>query len=103
MIRALPPSTTGQPTACAVIRNSRPKALVSGAVSGSMACAAAPASSARASVAAEPPGQHAGGQQALQAEPGHGQRVPRGPTAAAPRIVGRMSGMSRTSGPISRR
>ena len=49
MIRALPPSTTGQPTACAVIRNSRPKALVSGAVSGSMACAPAPASSARAS------------------------------------------------------
>ncbi len=49
MIRALPPSTTGQPTVCAVIRNSVPKALVSGAVSGSMACAAVPATSTLAS------------------------------------------------------
>ena len=74
--RALPPSTTGQPTECAVIRNSKPKALVSGAVSGSMVCAAAPAISARACSPRNRRDSTLAGQQALQAEPGHGHRMP---------------------------
>ena len=53
-----------------------PKPPVPGAVSGSMACAATPASSAARLLGAEPPGQQARGQHAVQAEPGHGDRVP---------------------------
>ena len=45
---ALPPATTGQPTPCPSAVSRRPKAEVNGAVSGSMECAAAPASRARA-------------------------------------------------------
>ena len=44
---ALPPSTTGQPTPWPSAVSRRPKADVNGAVSGSMACAAAPARRAR--------------------------------------------------------
>ena len=49
MSRALPPSTSGQPTACAIIMSVSPKPPVPGAVSGSMVCAATPANSPRAS------------------------------------------------------
>ena len=45
---ALPPSTTGHPTPWPSAVRRRPKADVNGAVSGSMECAAAPATSARA-------------------------------------------------------
>ena len=75
MIRALPPSTTGQPTECAIIRNSRPKAPVSGAVSGPHGVRGRAGQQRPGLLAAEPPRQDAGGQHALQAEAGHGQRV----------------------------
>ena len=74
--RALPPSTTGQPTACAAIMSSSPNALVTGALSGSMEWAATPANRPCASGGAEPAGHHGGGREPVQAEPGHGQRVP---------------------------
>ena len=48
-MRALPPSTTGQPKACANVVNSSPNAPDSGASNGSMEWAAAPAMIARAS------------------------------------------------------
>ena len=48
VMAALPPSTTGQPAPWPSAVRSSPKADVNGAVSGSMECAAAPASSARA-------------------------------------------------------
>ena len=48
-IRALPPSTTGQPNACASVPNISPTAAVGGTVSGIIACAEIPAMSARAS------------------------------------------------------
>ena len=48
VMAALPPWTTGQPTPWPSAVSSSPKADVSGAVSGSMECAAAPARSARA-------------------------------------------------------
>ena len=48
-MRALPPSTTGHPSACASMVKSSPKAPESGAVKGSMEWAAAPATIARAS------------------------------------------------------
>ncbi len=48
-MRALPPSTTGQPSACASVVNSSPNAPDRGAVKGSMEWAAAPATMARAS------------------------------------------------------
>ncbi len=49
VIRALPPSATGQPTAWASAVSIRPTAPVGTARSGIMACAAAPANRARAS------------------------------------------------------
>ena len=49
VIRALPPATTGQPTACASPISISPTPAVGTAVSGIMACAAAPAMIARAS------------------------------------------------------
>ena len=49
VIRALPPATTGQPTACASPVSSSPTPAVGAAVSGIMACAAVPARIARAS------------------------------------------------------
>jgi len=49
VIRALPPATTGQPTACASAVSISPMPAVGTAVSGIMPCAAAPAMMARAS------------------------------------------------------
>ena len=49
MIRALPPATTGQPTAWASETSMIPMPAVGTAVSGIIACAAAPAMTARAS------------------------------------------------------
>ena len=49
VIRALPPATTGQPTACASPVSISPTPAVGTAVSGIMAWAAAPAMIARAS------------------------------------------------------
>ena len=49
VIRALPPATTGQPAACARPISISPMPAVGTAVSGIMACAAAPAMIARAS------------------------------------------------------
>ena len=49
VIRALPPATTGQPTACASPISISPMPAVGIAVSGIMACAAAPAMIPRAS------------------------------------------------------
>ena len=49
VIRALPPATTGQPTACASPISISPMPAVGTAVSGIMACAAVPARIARAS------------------------------------------------------
>ncbi len=47
-IRCDPPRATGHPTACALASSTRPNAALIGAVSGSIECAAQPASSARA-------------------------------------------------------
>ena len=53
VIRALPPATSGQPTACASPISISPMPAVGTAVSGIMACAAAPAMIARASSACQ--------------------------------------------------
>ena len=53
VILALPPATTGQPTACASPISISPTPAVGTAVSGIMACAAAPAMIARASWACQ--------------------------------------------------
>jgi hypothetical protein len=49
VMRALPPSATGQPTPCASAISIIPTAPVGGAVNGIIPCAATPANSARAS------------------------------------------------------
>ena len=71
VIRALPPSATGQPAAWARAVSISPTAPVGTARSGIMACAAAPANRARASGVAEPAGHAGRGPQAV--DPEHGE------------------------------
>ena len=103
VIRALPPTATGQPTAWARPVSMRPTAPVGGAVSGIMPCAAAPANRARAS-----------GVRKRRATPA-AERNPFIPNTASPafrcaggRRIGDSSrsvraAQSRASGPSSRR
>src|SRR5580692_10717025 len=100
---ALPPSTKGQPTECAIIRNSRPKELVSGLLSGSIVCAAAPASrlfasSPRNRRASTLAGSRPSAPNLAIASGWAGNVRPSGPST-----VGRISGRSCASGPSSRR
>jgi len=73
--RALPPSTTGQPTACAAIVSSSPNALVTGR-SAAASSARLPGEQALGFLGAKPPGHDRGRRKAIEAEPGHGQRMP---------------------------
>ena len=93
----LPPSTTGQPKRWAIAVKSRGKTPERGAVSGSIECAAVPATSARASSVWNPFAMR------------WAELRPRSPNPAAtsgcagsvriePKKAGRISSMSRTSG-----
>ncbi len=102
MRRALPPSTTGQPTACAAIVSSSPNALVTGALSGSIECAATPANRPWASSVRNRRARVVAG-----GRPSRPNRAMasgcRGTDRIGARISGRVSPTSRTSGPSSRR
>ena len=99
---ALPPSTTGQPTACAIMMNIRPNAPVPTAVSGCMVCAAAPASRARASSVRKRFASRLAGGRPLMANLAMASGWP-GSDRSGASTSGRISGACRTSGSSSRR
>ncbi len=77
VMAALPPATTGQPAPWPSAVRRRPKAEVSGAVSGSIECAAVPASRARAASVAEAARRVLHGRRPDEREAGERQRVTR--------------------------